>query len=107
MKNTPLRDAPLAEPAETERALSFVRELWERRRDKKLVKDYLDRLPYGELQGIGRRIMMDIMKAPPGGAPGPSATSAESESKEPVRAAPRRGRAKPGGTGRQRPARKP
>ena len=106
MKNKPLPGAPLGEAVGTEEALGFVRGLQTRRRDKDALKQFVDDVPLGTLQRIDRRIMMDIMKAPPEGAPVANAKKAEPADPEPAPAT-RRGRARSGATGRRRPAREP
>ena len=107
MKNNPLPDAPVTPTASTEEALQFVRRLQEevtRERPlntKAFVEQYLDQFSRGELRGIGRRILMDIMKRPQ------ISTEAGPEPEpEPLgRAAPARRRARPSTSGRRRPAR--
>lgn len=73
MKREPPRPAPLVEPATSADALAFVRELQKRGakrtpQDAARVADFLNSMPLGQLKGIARRIMMDIMKGPPGGS---------------------------------------
>jgi hypothetical protein len=101
MQNKPLPDAPIVQAASKEEALQFVRGLQERRRDAEAVKEYVDELPLGRLQSIGRRIMMDVMKAPQ------SVAEAKSAPEDSGRPEPRRGTARPGSTPRRRPARGP
>jgi hypothetical protein len=104
MKNKPLPDAPVPETANSEEALRFVRRLQEeyvRERpldEKAFVEQYLDQFTRGELRGIGRRILMDIMKRPQ------ISTEAGPEPEPPGRAAPERGRPRRGTSGRRRPA---
>jgi hypothetical protein len=71
MKNKPLLDMPVSKTASSEEALQFVRSLHEEyvRRGRPLnvpefIEEYLDRFNRGELRGIGRRILMDILKRP-------------------------------------------
>jgi hypothetical protein len=70
MKNRPLPSPPPVPPASREEAFRFLRGLQEfRPKDDKpineaAVKDYIDSKSVGSLQGISRRIMMDIMKSP-------------------------------------------
>jgi len=91
----------------TAEALGFVRGLQTRRRDKDALKQFVDDVPLGTLQRIGRRIMMDLMKAPPQGAPVPNAEKVEPANQEPAPATPRHGKERSGATGRRRPAREP
>lgn len=106
MKNKPLPDAPVAATASSEEALQFVRRLQEeiaRARPpntEAFVEQYLDQFTRGELRGIGRRILMDIMKRPQ------ISTEAGPELEPPGRAAPVRRRARGPTSGRRRPARK-
>jgi len=105
MKNKPLPDAPLVQAADTEEALRFVQNLQEEfarehpENKEAFVKKYVDQFPLGQLQSIGRRIMMDILKGPQ------STTEAKSAPEESGRAAPQRGRARRGTSGRRGPAR--
>jgi hypothetical protein len=102
MKNRPLPDAPVSEAADSREALLFVQRLQvEFARERPLnreafVEQYLDQFPLGTLRSIGRRILMDIMKRPQ-----PSTDA------EPERPAPRRTRARQGGSGRRSPAGRP
>jgi hypothetical protein len=108
MKNKPLPDAPVAATASSEEALQFVRRLQEevaRERPpntEAFVEQYLDQFTRGELRGIGRRILMDIMKRPQ--------ISTEAglgpEPEPPGAAAPVRSRARGPTSSRRRPARK-
>jgi hypothetical protein len=106
MKNKPLPDAPVAATASSEEALQFVRRLQEevaRERPpnaEALVEQYLDQFTRGELRGIGRRILMDIMKRPQ------ISTEAGPEPEPPGAAAPVRSRARGPTSSRRRPARK-
>jgi hypothetical protein len=75
MKRTPRGLTGLPEPATSEEALAFVREV-QKRGGKRTPEDmahvaaFIDSKPLGELRGIARRIMMDMMKSPlPGGGP--------------------------------------
>ncbi len=107
MKNKPLPDAFISKTAPSEDALQFVRGLQEQYRrelplnERAFVEQYLDRFTRGELRGIGRRILMDIMKRPQ------IATEAGTEPELPGRAAPARSRARRAPAGRRRPAREP
>jgi hypothetical protein len=108
MKNKPLPDAPVAATASSEEALQFVRRLQEEvaragpPNTKAFVEQYLDQFTRGELRGIGRRILMDIMKRPQiSTEAGP-----EPEPEPPGRAAPARSRTRRATSGRRRPARK-
>jgi hypothetical protein len=101
MKSMPLTDPPPEEPAGTAEAISFVRGLYEHHGDAKALRNYVDGLRPGRLQRIARRIMMDIMKAPQGGA------EAGPTPEEPGRAAPGQTTARPRSTARRRPAREP
>jgi hypothetical protein len=106
MKSKALPDAPVAAAASSEEALQFVRRLQEevaRERPpntEAFVEQYLDQFTRGELRGIGRRILMDIMKRPQ------ISTEAGPEPEPPGRAAPVRRRARGPTSGRRRPARK-
>ncbi len=76
MKNKPLPPAPPIEAAETKTALDFVSGLQQLRKksgdvDDAAIQKYLDKFSIGTLQRIARRIMMDIMKGPKGGAAAP------------------------------------
>ena len=70
MKDKPLPDTPISKTASSEDALQFVRGLQDEYRrqrpvdQKAFIEQYLDRFTRGELRGIGRRILMDIMKRP-------------------------------------------
>jgi hypothetical protein len=105
MKNKPLPDTPVAKPASSEDALQFVRGLQEQHRrerpvdQKAFVEQYLDRFTRGELRGIGRRILMDILKQPQIG------TEEEPEPEPPRGVTRRRTAPRAGRTARQRPAR--
>ena len=105
MKNKPLPNERLGEAAGTEQAVGFVRGLQKLRRNKEGAKKHVEALPLGTLESIGRRIMMDIMKAPPEGAPVPNAEKAEPADPESAPAT-RRGRAR-SAAGRRGPAREP
>jgi hypothetical protein len=107
VKNNPLPNPPISETADSKEALEFVRGLQKEYYDKRpvdqqaFVEQYLDRFTRGELRGIGRRILMDILKRPQisteaGPAPAPSG-----------RAARRRTTARSRSTTRRRPAREP
>jgi hypothetical protein len=107
MKNKPLPDMPVSETASSEDALQFVRGLQEeylgeRPVDQKaFVEQYLDRFTRGQLRGIGRRILMDIMKRPQiSTEAGP-----EPEPEAPGRAARPRGRTRRARSSRRPPAR--
>lgn len=62
--------------------------------DQTLVENYVDAQPLGVLKGIARRVMMDIMKAPRGGAPFPafdrSASSSSNSSKKKKKSTPKK-----------------
>jgi hypothetical protein len=107
MKNKPLPDAPATETASSEDALQFVRGLQERYlrerplNEKAFVEQYLDQFTRGELRGIGRRILMDIMKRPQiSTEAGP-----QPEPEAPGSTAPARRRARHTTSGRRPPAR--
>ena len=96
MKNKPLPDAPAPETASSKDALEFVRGLQEKYRREKpvdqeaFIEQQLDRFPRSELRGIGRRILMDILKRPQiSTEAGP-----EPEPEAPSRTAPSQGRAR-------------
>jgi len=104
MKNKPLRDAPLVEAADRDEALRFVNNLQdafareEPENREAFLKRYVERFPLGQLQSIGRRIMMDVLKARqsvPEAEPAPEDSAA----------APRRRRASRGATRRPGSAR--
>lgn len=104
MKDKPLPDTPISKTASSEDALQFVRGLQDEYRrqrpvdQKAFIEQYLDRFTRGDLRGIGRRILMDIMKRPqisPEAGPEPEA---------PARA-PARGRTRRATSTRRRPAR--
>jgi hypothetical protein len=65
-----LPSPPPVTPATREQVFEFLRGLQEFRRkgqkplDEQAIKDYLNRQPLGSLQGVARRIMMDILKSP-------------------------------------------
>ena len=108
MKNKPLPDTPISKTASSEDALQFVRGLQDEYRrerpvdQKAFIEQYLDRFTRGELRGIGRRILMDIMKRPQiSTEAGP-----EPEPEAPGRAAPSRSRPRRATSTRRRPARK-
>jgi hypothetical protein len=102
MKNRPLPDAPVVKAADSKEALLFVQHLQEEfHRERPLnretfIKQYLDRFTLGQLESIGRRILMDLMKRP-------QVAEAEPASEVP---APRRERARRGGD-RRNPTRAP
>ena len=107
MKNKPLPGAPVTTTANSEDALQFVRRLQEEYfrekppNEQAFVEQYLDRFTSGELRGIGRRLLMDILKRPQiSTEAGP-----ELEPEAPGRAAPSRGRARRGTSTRPRPTR--
>src|SRR6516165_11371706 len=96
MKNKPLPDTPISKTASSEDALQFVRGLQDEYRrqrpvdQKAFIEQYLDRFTRGELRGIGRRILMDILKRPQiSTEAGP-----EPEPEAPGRTAPSQGRAR-------------
>jgi len=104
MKNKPLPEMPVSETASSEEALQFVRDLQEQYLRERpvdqnaFIEQHLDRFTRGDLRGIGRRILMDIMKRPqisPEAGPEPEA---------PARA-PARGRTRRATSTRRRPAR--
>jgi hypothetical protein len=104
MKNKPLPDAPLVEAADREEALRFVKNLQnafareEPENREAFLKKYVEGFPLGQLRSIGRRIMMDVLKARqsvPEAEPAPGDSAA----------APRRRRASRGATGRPGSAR--
>jgi hypothetical protein len=106
MKRTEPQGAPQIEPASTEEALAFVREIFKRRGDRSpadelRVQKYVDSIPLGRLKGIAQRIMMDIArgpvseKAPRGKRRTGKATTARPDGKKGgarTKAAPRTGR---------------
>ena len=107
MKNKPLPDTPATETASSEDALRFVRSLQEKHRrerpadHKAFIQQHLDQFTPSVLRGIGRRILMDIMKRPQiSTEAGP-----EPEPEAPGRAAPSRGRARRATSTRRPPAR--
>jgi hypothetical protein len=63
------RERPLVDPVSTEEALAFLRELRERASKPEDIDEqvtaFLRRIPEDKLQGIARRILMDIMKSSP------------------------------------------
>jgi hypothetical protein len=70
MARKPPEPAQTVAPATSEEAQAFVRELYKRGgkrtlADQARVADFVNNLPLGTLKGIARRIMMDILKAPP------------------------------------------
>src|SRR5258708_18399865 len=76
MERNPPRPVQVIEPATSEEALAFVRDLHKLGGKRTLaaqarVADFVNGLPLGTLKGIARRIMMDIMKAPPPRGAGP------------------------------------
>ncbi len=76
MERKPPRPVQVIEPATSEEALAFVRDLHKLGGKRTLaaqarVADFVNGLPLGTLKGIARRIMMDIMKAPPPRGAGP------------------------------------
>lgn len=107
MKNKPLPDAPVANSAKSEQALEFVRQLQKEYAGERplnkgaFIEQYLDGFTRSELRGIGRRILMDIMKRPQistEAGPGP-------EPELPGRAAPTRRTTRRTTSSRRRPAR--
>jgi hypothetical protein len=70
MENKKLTAAPPVKPATRDEALEFLKGLQrfqieeDEPVDDVAVREYLSKFPLGSLQGIARRIMMDIMKAP-------------------------------------------
>jgi len=70
MENKKLLAAPPVKPATRDEALRFLKGLQQFQIeedepvDDVAVREYLSKFPLGSLQGIARRIMMDIMKAP-------------------------------------------
>src|SRR5258708_37341100 len=76
MERNPPRPVQVIEPATSEEALAFVRDLHKlggkrTLADQARVAAFVNSLPLGTLKGIARRIMMDIMKAPPPRGAGP------------------------------------
>src|SRR5260370_37832860 len=76
MERKPPRPVQVIEPATSEEALAFVRDLHKLGGKRTLAAqargaDFVNGLPLGTLKGIARRIMMDIMKAPPPRGAGP------------------------------------
>src|SRR5260370_17065921 len=76
MERKPPRPVQVIEPATSEEALAFVRDLHKlggkrTLADQARVAAFVNSLPLGTLKGIARRIMMDIMKAPPPRGAGP------------------------------------
>src|SRR5260221_4795043 len=76
MERKPPRPVQVIEAATSEEALAFVRDLHKLGGKRTLaaqarVADFVNGLPLGTLKGIARRIMMDIMKAPPPRGAGP------------------------------------
>lgn len=71
MKNKPLPSPPPVPPATRTEVDRFLKGLQEfRAKDGKAideagVKNYLDKMTVGSQQGIGRRIMMDLLKSTP------------------------------------------
>ena len=65
-----LPSPPPTKPATREKVLEFLRGLQKFRRkdhkpfDEQAIKDYINQHTSGSLQGIARRIMMDILKSP-------------------------------------------
>jgi len=104
MKNKPLPEMPVSETASSEEALQFVRDLQEQYLRERpvdqnaFIEQYLDRFTRGELRGIGRRILMDIMKRPQ------ISTEAGPEPEAPGRAARPRSRTRRATSGRRRQA---
>jgi len=104
MKDKPLPDTPISKTASSEDALQFVRGLQDEYRrqrpvdQKAFIEQYLDRFTRGELRGIGRRILMDIMKRPQ------ISTEAGPEPEAPGRAARPRSRTRRATSGRRRQA---
>jgi len=70
MKNKPLPSPPPVKPATREEVFGFLRGLQRSGRtddksiDQAAVRDFINKMPLGSLQGVARRIMMDIMKSP-------------------------------------------
>ena len=65
-----LPSPPPTKPATREEVFEFLSGLQRFRRkgdrpfDEKAIADYINKQPLGSLQGISRRIMMDILKSP-------------------------------------------
>jgi hypothetical protein len=70
MKHRRSHHLPPPEPASSEEALRFVRELQRLPKpdrefpDEAVLAKYLDQFPLGTLRSVARRVMMDIMKRP-------------------------------------------
>jgi hypothetical protein len=83
-----LPSPPPVKPATREEVFDFLRGLQKFRRkgdqpfDEEAIKEYLNRHPLGSLQGIARRIMMDILKSPTADPAAPP--KGERKKKQPV-----------------------
>jgi hypothetical protein len=65
----PVKPATRDEVSKFVRGLQKFRSRGEKPMNEKALNDFLARQPLGSLQGIARRIMMDILKAPTADAP--------------------------------------
>jgi len=83
-----LPSPPPVKHATREEVFDFLRGLQKFRRkgdqpfDQQAIKEYLNRHPLGSLQGIARRIMMDILKSPTADRAAPP--KGERKKKQPV-----------------------
>jgi hypothetical protein len=85
-----LPSPPPTTPATQEEVLEFLRGLQKFRRrddkpfDQEAIKEYLNRHSLGSLQGVARRIMMDILKSPTADAPWAAPAKRERKKEKPT-----------------------
>lgn len=113
-KFVPTQLIPPADPVSSKQALDFVQELQKLRLQQLQEQDPVERqklglqiaqkvrdTPFGTLQGIARRIMMDLGKGPPYDAPGAADPRPPREAPRPSAPA-KRGAKAPRGSGGKR-----
>jgi hypothetical protein len=85
-----LPSPPPTKPETQEEVLEFLRGLQKFRRrddkpfDEQAIKEYLNQHSLGSLQGIARRIMMDILKSPTADPPRAAPKKSERKKKQPA-----------------------
>jgi hypothetical protein len=85
-----LPSPPPTKPETQQEVLEFLRGLQTFRRrddkpfDEQAIKEYLNQHSLGSLQGIARRIMMDILKSPTADPPRAAPVKGERKKKQPA-----------------------